>query len=468
MKSRIVAILMIMALVFPLLIVVPIRVQADTDGDWSYAYEVMATGESGYAIWDYTGNAEILEVPGSLKGHGIKWIWSYAFYGCESLKHVTFARPIRRFFEGAFVNCVNLESIVLPDGAELDAFIFKGCKSLKDVTLPSDLKQIDYNTFQDCVSLTSMTFGENIYSIKSKAFAGCTGLKEIKFLGSMSIDADAFEGVTATVYYFKSHWPDERRQNYGGNLTWVQVNDYCFIEDENLVNKHIWYRYGGTDLSVRVKAPVEEVNYLMVPVDKNGSITQELFDPNNYTLTKVSDTEFILTLKAAYLETLPINQWGNTGHSGVSIYFKDGYRCGLSITLEKPVGPLVTEPPVTEPPVTEPPVTEPPVTEPPVTEPPVTEPPTTEPPATEPPVTEPPATEPSQTESQPTEPVTQPTEPATQPTEAVTQPTEPTTVPPTPAEKSGPELLMILGIAGALMIAAIAGIGWWRWRSRRS
>ena len=61
-----------------------------------------------------------------------------------------------------------------------------------------------------------------IKAVGAKAFAGCTELTEVYFEGAPSIAEDAFEGVTATVYYpiaDKKLWKD-KTTSYGGELTW--------------------------------------------------------------------------------------------------------------------------------------------------------------------------------------------------------------------------------------------------------
>ena len=53
---------------------------------------------------------------------------------------------------------------------------------------------------------------------------GCSGLKEITFVGNAPIFENyIFPDVTATVYYPADNatWTEEVKQNYGGNLTWI-------------------------------------------------------------------------------------------------------------------------------------------------------------------------------------------------------------------------------------------------------
>ena len=59
----------------------------------------------------------------------------------------------------AFVGCVSLKKIVLPES--LDKFggnVFTGCSSLSSVTIPSSITLYKPNNFKRCTSLTSITF----------------------------------------------------------------------------------------------------------------------------------------------------------------------------------------------------------------------------------------------------------------------------------------------------------------------
>ena len=77
--------------------------------------------------------------------------------------------------------------------------------------------------FYGMSSLSSATLGKDVSSINLSCFAGCSALTEIRFKGHApeSIASTAFNNVNAKAYYYPlPDWTSDKRQNYGGTLTW--------------------------------------------------------------------------------------------------------------------------------------------------------------------------------------------------------------------------------------------------------
>ena len=85
--------------------------------------------------------------------------------------------------------------------------------------------EIEESTFRLCKSLTRIHLPKQLYEIKGSAFGGCTSLQHIYIPEECRLEHianDAFEGVTATVYYSKKlAGADWIGGQYGGNLAWV-------------------------------------------------------------------------------------------------------------------------------------------------------------------------------------------------------------------------------------------------------
>lgn len=108
------------------------------------------------------------------------------------------------------------------------------------------ITSVGANAFQNFTALEGVSFQDALSSIGSKAFDNCNTLERITFWGSVdSIAEDTFTGVTATVYYGAADWPEEKRKNYGGNLTWEETD---FWIDGGMLDGISWNIYSGGDL----------------------------------------------------------------------------------------------------------------------------------------------------------------------------------------------------------------------------
>ena len=95
--------------------------------------------------------------------------------------------------------------------------------NMTSVSLPNTLTEIGFEVFLGASSLTSITIPKSVTKLGYRPFRSCSAMTEVRFLGHApeSINTAAFEGVTATVYYFPVYtWTTDNRLNYGGTLTW--------------------------------------------------------------------------------------------------------------------------------------------------------------------------------------------------------------------------------------------------------
>lgn len=163
-----------------------------------------------------------IEIPAS-----VKTIESEAFKGCTTLTTVTFESGSQlkaiyggySFYDnyrtkdqytlyGAFSGCTALTSINIPASVRtLGTTVFQGCSALTKVTfetgsqlqtIPGAAEEDQYarpdnpiipykwevhrlGLFADCISLTSIEIPENVQTIQTCAFAGCTSLTNVTF-----------------------------------------------------------------------------------------------------------------------------------------------------------------------------------------------------------------------------------------------------------------------------------------------
>ena len=135
----------------------------------------------------------------------------------------TLPEGISAIMDGAFLYNRKLRHVTLSeDLVYIGRYAFESA-SLESIQLPEGLYQIDLSAFVGCTNLTEVTIPAGVGSIGNYAFAD-TGLKTIRFLGDApEMGADAFENVTADVFYPQDNdtWTREIMGNYGGKLNWV-------------------------------------------------------------------------------------------------------------------------------------------------------------------------------------------------------------------------------------------------------
>jgi len=400
----------------------------------------------------YTGTESVVTIPDSAGGLSFSTIGEFAFSENVHVTSVTVPDTINLVVHKAFAGCANLQEVTFLGEPEWQAAIFENCPKLERVNIPSSVRSISNSTFKNCTGLASIVIPETVGSIEFQAFAGCSGLQEIQFMDFVSIQPDAFTGVTATVKYSNARWPEEKRLNYGGNLTWVPVAEYKIL---SVSAEPSYIRGCGQDLTIVFQGAMSEIDRIEGPrSNPMFNIAEKELTPDDYTLTQgVSPDQTVLTVKADYVTNV------QDSYAGFSIYFKNGYRIGASVRLEQPIAtqPTPTEPaptvPVTTAPPTVPETTAPPATVPETTAPPTTVPETTAPP-TVPATTEPVAeSEPVEESSVPPTTLTATSEPATKPV-----PAEPPDADGSDAGQSWMPAAIL-----AVLVAAL-GVALWFWK----
>ena len=117
-----------------------------------------------------------------------------AFYGCSSLKNITFTEGNEGISigEGAFRNCTGLETISLPKNVRyIYERAFNGCTLLKNVSLPFGLLEIGNFAFSGATALNSIVIPNSVIEIGYAAFDGCT-LNSILIPNSVTSIGDSF------------------------------------------------------------------------------------------------------------------------------------------------------------------------------------------------------------------------------------------------------------------------------------
>ena len=246
--------------------------------------------------------------------YGVKIIDDNAFSGCWELTKVTLPSSLLKIGAGAFSQCYMLTEVNIPASvcefgpAEVTLWEqnpFSSCTGIQKFTvdsnnpilcaengvlyskdktrlihyplgsentsfeLPEGVTTICQNAFHSCKKLRSITISKSVKVFESYAFAYCSALKEVTFLGDAPTDwgYDIFYKNTLTAYYPIKNvtWTSEDMQNYGGTVTWTPKGEngeiagmhgnniyWLFNQTSGTLtifgNGEIEYRYSGSEM----------------------------------------------------------------------------------------------------------------------------------------------------------------------------------------------------------------------------
>ncbi len=138
-------------------------------------------------------------------GEDVRKIPGYFAYNLDSLTSITIPDGVDTIMNGAFKNCSNLTSVNIPNSVTYIArsmsswgleHPFEGCSSLTSMTIDmsnivgdstyssNSGNQYTYESPFNIPSLQNLTLGENVTSIASGAFNGCSFLQNVTCLAT--------------------------------------------------------------------------------------------------------------------------------------------------------------------------------------------------------------------------------------------------------------------------------------------
>lgn len=157
---------------------------------------------------------------------GLRKIGNNAFEGCKSLTSLALSSYLTEIGEAAFKNSglasltgsnYVLESVgmnafegckftyvpeVIYDNNTWSEGIFKNCVNLKSVIFPEGIKVVPGDAFADCTNLSSLMLAESITSIGESAFWNCPNLKSIRITSGIThLGGNAFSFDVTSVNF---------------------------------------------------------------------------------------------------------------------------------------------------------------------------------------------------------------------------------------------------------------------------
>lgn len=183
----------------------------------------------------------------------------------EVLTQCSMPQSTKIIYSNAFMDCVKLKRIKLPQLNSIGISAFAGCAELETVNAKK-CDEINEYAFSYCEKLKIISIGGNIKSIKKYAFEGCRSLKEFRISRLLMVDKDIFGEYSSNNeeidicydFYCPFHY------NYRGNFRYlyehyikhdifVDYSDFSYskydIEDE----WDLWRNYGRPSYSYYIK-----------------------------------------------------------------------------------------------------------------------------------------------------------------------------------------------------------------------
>ncbi|MCQ2227208.1 MAG: leucine-rich repeat domain-containing protein [Bacteroidales bacterium] len=112
---------------------------------------------------------------------GVESIGSEAFSGCSGLTgNLKIPDGITEIYDDTFYGCSGLTSVEIPSSVTIiDSEAFSGCSGLTSVTIPEGVTEIYWHAFSDCSGLKNVEISSSVSYIDDGIFSGCSSLESI-------------------------------------------------------------------------------------------------------------------------------------------------------------------------------------------------------------------------------------------------------------------------------------------------
>lgn len=171
----------------------------DTPLDIDFKYQIISDG---IKILSYSGlTFDVLKIPETIEDRSVVAIAERAFQG-NSMRVVQLPSCLLELGEGAFQNCINLESVTLPPNlSSISDNCFENCTSLREIIFNDGLSTIGKSAFHN-VAATKITIPKSVRAIYDNAFQVSVPIKALFEVKSKNlyVSESAFSG-TAILYY---------------------------------------------------------------------------------------------------------------------------------------------------------------------------------------------------------------------------------------------------------------------------
>ena len=139
-------------------------------------FELKVDRKNTAKILSYTGDEDVVVIPGMIAGHPITSLEKGCFEGNAYVREIYLDDDISAINGNVFANCPNLEKIHLPNAlTKITSAAFSGCIGLREVNIPDSLAEVPRGLFKDC-QLNAIHIGKGVKKLGADAF--CKGIMD--------------------------------------------------------------------------------------------------------------------------------------------------------------------------------------------------------------------------------------------------------------------------------------------------
>lgn len=152
-----------------------------------------------YGAFKNCNNLRSVVLPEQLEYIGKEEDWGSGngpFSNCVNLKNIIF-NGCKEIGNNTFYGCSAIQQINIPEGVtRIGEMAFNGCRSLESIIIPNGVETIEMSAFESCDNLRKISFPPSLKTINLYAFRYCSSLDSISLPGLNSIGTEAFNGCT--------------------------------------------------------------------------------------------------------------------------------------------------------------------------------------------------------------------------------------------------------------------------------
>ena len=167
----------------------------------------------------------------------------------SSLESINMGNNITTIMSGAFMNCVNLISFVIPIHVNIiNSDTFNGCVSLENIDIHNNVTRLNSRSFRGCTSLgPEFTIPESINIIEDEVFMNCSNITSI-FLSPIIPPTLTNVNAFSNIGQNKVFWTrNESFDSYISAVNWDFYQDYIQTE---IINYLTFINEDGGEISV--------------------------------------------------------------------------------------------------------------------------------------------------------------------------------------------------------------------------